>query len=257
MKFAESELNALFAKYFSFHLKSQICPQLNFLKNYIHKQSFAQKIISILEKADTLTAAQHYKTCFKPTCHYDQGTCREPDWALTHCMKPHYVYLANTSGLKVGITRESQIPTRWIDQGAVQALPIGKLDTRYHVGLMEVVIKNHIADKTDWRKMLKNEVMHVDLMEARDEIFEKCADEFEQLADQIGSESLSLVHNAREVCIEYPVLQYPNKVKALNFDKKPDVSGQLLGIKGQYLIFDSGVLNVRKFAGYEVNIVAG
>ena len=190
------------------------------------------------------------------TCHYDQGTCREPDWAQSHCMQPHYVYLANASGVKVGITRESQIPTRWIDQGAVQALPIAKVDTRYHVGLMEVIIKTQVSDKTDWRKMLKNQVEKLDLAEVRNQVFQNCSDEFEKLAHQIGSKNLSLFHDAEEVSIQYPVIQYPDKVKALNFDKNPEVSGKLLGIKGQYLIFDTGVLNVRKFTGYELRFTS-
>ncbi|MFX4228644.1 MAG: DUF2797 domain-containing protein [Porticoccaceae bacterium] len=58
--------------------------------------------------------AQCDSCIIKPeTCHYDQGTCREPDWAQTHCFTDHMVYLANTSGLKVGITRVTQLPTRW------------------------------------------------------------------------------------------------------------------------------------------------
>ena len=90
-------------------------------------------------------------------CHFAAGTCREPDWAETHCMIEHIVYLANSSGIKVGITRHSQVPTRWIDQGAAQALPIFRTQSRLLSGLVEVIFKQHIADKTDWRKMLKNE----------------------------------------------------------------------------------------------------
>ena len=57
-------------------------------------------------------------------CHYAAGTCREPEWGEANCMIDHVVYLANTSGLKIGITRNTQVPTRWMDQGAIQSLPI-------------------------------------------------------------------------------------------------------------------------------------
>ncbi|HPY40033.1 MAG TPA: DUF2797 domain-containing protein, partial [Thiolinea sp.] len=98
-------------------------------------------------------------TCIiKPElCHYAAGTCREPQWGEQHCMQPHFVYLANSSALKIGITRQGQIPTRWIDQGAVAALPILKVQSRYLSGLMEVAFKDHVADKTNWQQMLKSE----------------------------------------------------------------------------------------------------
>jgi hypothetical protein len=68
------------------------------------------------------------------TCHYHLGTCREPDWAQNHCFRPHIVYLANSSGVKVGITRKTQIPTRWLDQGASQALPIFEVQQPFVIG---------------------------------------------------------------------------------------------------------------------------
>ncbi|HFE39135.1 MAG TPA: DUF2797 domain-containing protein [Gammaproteobacteria bacterium] len=186
------------------------------------------------------------------TCHYAQGTCREPEWGEAHCMQPHFVYLANSSGLKVGITRETQIPTRWIDQGAMQALAIAVVQTRYQVGLMEVILKNHVNDKTDWRKMLKNEVEPIDLVGKRDALLSECSLEISELQAKFGEGDIQLTPDAEPVTIHYPVLQYPQKVKALNFDKNPKVSGILEGIKGQYLILDTGVLNIRKFTGYEL-----
>ena len=99
------------------------------------------------------------------TCHFEQGTCREPEWGEKHCFTPHYVYLANTSGLKVGITRHTQIPTRWIDQGATQALPIFKVSTRLQSGLVEIALAEFIADKTNWRTMLKGNADDIDLKE--------------------------------------------------------------------------------------------
>lgn len=186
------------------------------------------------------------------TCHYDQGTCREPQWGLDHCMKPHYVYLANSSGLKVGITRETQIPTRWMDQGAVEALPIAKVQTRLQVGLMEVALKGHINDKTNWRKMLQNDLQEVDIVAKRDELFDLCKTEIADLQNKFGEGAIELIHDAEVVKINYPVLEYPEKIKSFNFDKTPEVTGVLNGIKGQYLLLDTGVLNLRKFTGYEL-----
>ena len=186
------------------------------------------------------------------TCHFDNGTCREPEWGIAHCMKPHYVYLANSSGLKVGITRETQIPIRWMDQGAVEALPIAKVQTRLQVGLMEVIFKDHIKDKTNWRKMLQNDLPDVDIKAKRDELFESCKTEISDLQKQYEG-AIALIHDAELVNIDYPVLEYPEKVKSFNFDKTPEVSGVLKGIKGQYLILDTGVLNLRKFTGYELS----
>jgi len=104
------------------------------------------------------------------TCHYHKGTCRDTEWADSHCMQAHYVYLANSSGLKVGITRHTQLPTRWIDQGAGQAIAIFKVKNRLHSGLIESALKKHVSDRTDWRKMLKGEPRSIDLKAARDEL---------------------------------------------------------------------------------------
>ncbi|MCX4189576.1 DUF2797 domain-containing protein [Methylophaga sp. OBS3] len=194
--------------------------------------------------------------CFmKPeTCHYDEGTCREPDWGLSVCMQDHVVYLANSSGLKVGITRIGQVPTRWLDQGATQALPIFKVKSRYQSGLVEVLFKQHVADRTDWRKMLKGDAEPLDLAAQRDRLFEECAAEIETLQKQFPDGAITPLTAENVVTIRYPVDNYPEKIKALNFDKTPALEGILQGIKGQYLILDTGVLNIRKFAGYQVAI---
>lgn len=192
-------------------------------------------------------------------CHYRFGTCREPQWAKTHCLIPHIVYLANTSGIKVGITRETQIPTRWIDQGAVVALPIARVENRYHAGLIEVFLAKHVADKTDWRKMLKNEFEEVDLEAARgthhallQEITDTLFELDEKTNEKKKIELVPLYDPLKN--IQYPVLEYPSKIVSINLDKNNDFTGKLLGIKGQYLIFDIGVINIRNFAGYEVSI---
>lgn len=186
-------------------------------------------------------------------CHFHLGTCREPEWGKTHCFIPHIVYLANTSGLKVGITRETQIPTRWIDQGAVQALPICRVKNRYHSGLVEVAMKSMVADKTDWRKMLKGQGENIALFEKRDELFKNI-----EWPDALRDESsVEILQNQSVVAIQYPVLSYPEKVTAFNLEKTPEISGTLLGIKGQYLIFDKGVLNIRNLTGYVVSVYMG
>ena len=184
-------------------------------------------------------------------CHYHLGTCREPEWALDHCMKPHVIYLSNTSGVKVGITRESQVPTRWIDQGAVEALPIMRVSTRYHAGLIESAFKQHLNDKTNWRKMLKHELEEVDLSA----VFVNAWAQVEpQLEEALRQDVELLAGEMPAVEINYPALTYPQKISSFNLDKQPAVNGVLEAIKGQYLLFDSGVINIRKFSGYLVRI---
>ncbi len=110
-------------------------------------------------------------------CHYDKGTCRDASWGDEFCMQDHIVYLANSSGIKVGITRHSQIPTRWLDQGAMQAMPIARVSTRQLSGLLEVIFKQHVSDKTNWRTLLKQDAIDLDLPAKRDELFELCHEE--------------------------------------------------------------------------------
>lgn len=186
-------------------------------------------------------------------CHYADGTCREPVWGEQHCMQPHIVYLAVSSGLKVGITREGQVPTRWIDQGAAQALPILATASRHLAGLVEVAIAEHVSDKTSWQRMLKGDPEHLDLCSERDRLLSLVAEPLERLNRQ-SSGGIRGLPDAEVITIHYPVRRYPDKVKALNLDKTPVVRGELCGIKGQYLMLDSGVLNVRKYTGYRVQL---
>ena len=187
-------------------------------------------------------------------CHFAQGTCREPEWAMGHCMQAHRVYLANTSGLKVGITRESQIPTRWIDQGASQALAILHVATRHQAGLVEVALAEFVKDKTDWRAMLKGEPPELDLPAARDRLLAQALPQLTAIRERFPPEALRIDLDSTPVRLSYPVRHYPAQPKSLNLDKDPCIEGQLWGIKGQYLIFDTGVVNVRKFAGYCVRL---
>ena len=200
-----------------------------------------------------ISLAQCDMCIMKPeTCHYEAGTCREPSWGEEFCFKPHIVYLANSSGIKVGITRQTQIPTRWIDQGAVQALPIFKVQSRYMAGLIEIAIAKHVSDKTSWQQMLKNHVDPLDLADKRDELVSKCDVELTEIIKRFGLQAIEFLVDESSVDIRFPVDTYPVKIKSFNLDKNPEVSGILQGVKGQYLLLDTGVINIRKFSGYEV-----
>lgn len=201
------------------------------------------------------TLAECDSCLIKPElCHYHEGTCREPSWGEEHCFQDHFVYLANTSGLKVGITRQTNVPDRWMDQGASQALPIYKVRDRLTSGLVEVILKQHVADKTAWQRMLKGVPENIDLAHDRDRLHHECQQEINDLITNHGDDAVQFLANDRIIEINYPVTRYPEKVKALNLDKTAEVSGSLQGIKGQYLILDTGVLNVRKFSGYKVSL---
>ena len=204
-----------------------------------YNQGFSYKAFMTLASCDICIV--------KPNlCHYHKGTCREPEWGEKHCMAPHIVYLANTSKVKIGITRKSQIPTRWMDQGASFALPILECKDRYTAGLIEAEISKQMSDKTNWRDMLKGVLQEEDLEAHREDIYEQFAD----LLDDMDAEDLE----EPVVEINYPVEQYPEKVSSLSFDKKPLIEGTLMGIKGQYLILDTGVLNIRKHQGYQIEL---
>lgn len=185
------------------------------------------------------------------TCHHHLGTCREPDWAEKVCFNDHIVYLANSSGLKVGITRYDQMPTRWLDQGATQAIPIFQTRSRFLSGVVEVLLAQHMPDKTDWRKLLKGEAVPLDLIQTRDAVFNRYADDLLKLQHAYPDQVALLQEEVVREFI-YPVEQYPVKVTTHNFDKMPQIKGRLQGIKGQYLLLDTGVLNIRKFSGYEL-----
>ena len=189
-------------------------------------------------------------------CHYDQGTCRDPHWGEEYCFTDHYVYLANSSGVKVGITRGSQVPTRWIDQGATQAMPIFRVKSRYQAGLIEDCLREHIADRTHWQKMLKGNSEAVDLEQIRDDLLAQSELGLSHLEQRFGLLAIQRLYHQKVVEINFPVLEFPEKVKSLNLDKQPIVEGVLLGIKGQYLILDTGVINIRKFTAYNVQFSA-
>lgn len=190
------------------------------------------------------------------TCHFHKGTCREEDWGRANCMQPHVVYLANSSGLKVGITRAKNVPTRWIDQGAAAALPIVHVASRYQSGLIEHALRQHVNDRTNWQAMLKGPPPTLDLEAERDRLMAAIAEEAERLRNRFDDPSIQVLTDEQPVSLEYPVLAYPKKISAINLNKQPLVRSTLMGIKGQYLILNDGVINIRKHAGYRIDWTA-
>ena len=160
-------------------------------------------------------------------------------------LQPHIVYLANSSNVKVGVTRKQQVPTRWIDQGAHEAIEIVEVPNRYLAGITEVALKEFVADKTNWRKMLKNDIEDESLVDWRNKLKQYIPDEAKEY----------LIESNTETHLNFPVHKYPEKPKSLNLKKEKSYSGNLVGIKGQYLIFeDETVFNVRSNEGLVVNI---
>ncbi|MEO2058493.1 MAG: DUF2797 domain-containing protein [Mesonia sp.] len=248
-------------------LTSQVQYFMEFEEDFIHMNQLLNREVGITfigyQCLNCGKDKKIYRQGFCYDCFYD--TPRAGDWIMkpelskAHLdeedrdleyekkvqLQPHIVYLANSSNVKVGVTRKSQVPTRWIDQGAHEAIEIVEVPNRYLAGIAEVALKPHISDKTNWRTMLKNEIKDVNLEEKRDELKQYLPDEVQEY----------FLASNKETEIEFPVLEYPKKLKSLNLDKKPEYKGKLKGIKGQYLIFeDDTVFNVRSNEGYKVNL---
>ena len=177
-------------------------------------------------------------------CEAHLGIARDIEWSEKNCLTDHYVYLAVSSGVKVGVTRASQVPTRWIDQGAVKAIKFAKTPNRHLAGLIEKDLKKYMSDKTSWQKMLKNDIdFNADLISEKGKASELLRSDL----NQYNTDDKEIYE------ITYPVKSYPVKIKSINLEKTPDFSGILTGIKGQYLIFEGGfVINIRKYGGYKV-----
>jgi len=170
---------------------------------------------------------------------------RDLEWEMKFQLQPHIVYLAVSSDIKVGVTREKQLPTRWIDQGASYATILAKTNNRYEAGMIEVALKNYVADKTGYQKMLKNEIPEIDLIQQKDYLKIYIPEE----------QSRFYVPDDKVYTFEYPVIHYPKKIKSLNLLKQSEYHGKLTGIKGQYWIFeDETVWNVRGHEGFCVQI---
>jgi hypothetical protein len=156
--------------------------------------------------------------------------------------------------VKVGITRATQIPTRWIDQGATQALPILRVATRQQSGFVEDLLRSQVADKTNWRALLKGDATPVDLLAVREQLFATCSSGLTELQQRFGIQAIQPLSDQAVVQIAYPINAYPAKINSFNLDKNPLAEGTLLGIKGQYLMFDTGVINIRKYTAYQLAI---
>ncbi|WP_295833387.1 DUF2797 domain-containing protein [uncultured Winogradskyella sp.] len=178
------------------------------------------------------------------TAHLDKED-RDLEYEKKVQLQPHIVYLANSSNVKVGVTRKTQVPTRWIDQGAHEAIEIVEVPNRYLAGITEVALKDFVADKTNWRKMLKNDIEDENLIEWRDKLKSHIPEE---------AKDYFIEHN-EETHLHFPVNQYPEKPKSLNIKKDGTYSGKLVGVKGQYFIFeDNTVFNIRANEGKVVEI---
>lgn len=182
-------------------------------------------------------------------CRAHLGEGRDLEWEEQHHNQPHIVYLASTDCVKVGVTNYNNRFTRWIDQGAAQTIILAETSNRYEAGLIEVALKSVLSDKTNWQRMLKNEIDYsIDLVEEKGRIEEVLPSD---LRNFISSDDE--VHQ-----FDYPVIQFPSKIKSISFDKTPELGGKLVGIKGQYLLFeDQQVINIRKHTGYEVEFQFG
>ena len=232
-------VNQLLGKNISFSFLGYQCLNCN-KKKKIFRQGFCYDCF--------MSSASAGDWIMKPelsTAHLDIED-RNLEYEKRVQLQPHIVYLALSSEVKVGVTRNTQIPTRWIDQGAVKAIPIVEVPNRYLAGITEVALKKLYSDKTNWQKMLKNEYVDADLIKEKVSLKYMIPKEAQDFFD-IDKNDVTELH--------FPVLEYPKKVSSLNLDKTPQFSGKLMGIKGQYLIFEDGtVFNVRTFEGYVVCI---
>lgn len=222
-------------------LKIEFTGKINCIKcGAVTKKSFGQGFCYNC----FLTAPEAEECVFFPEkCLAHEGIARDMEYAKENCLKPHYVYFSKTSNIKVGVTRQSQIPTRWIDQGASQAVKFAKTPYRQIAGLIEVELKKNFSDKTSWQKMLKNESTDQNLIDAKQKAIDLLPEDFKKF----------LINDNEIIEIKYPFLKVPQKINSMNFDKNNTIEGILTGIKGQYLIFDNEkVLNIRSHSGYNV-----
>lgn len=186
-------------------------------------------------------------------CSYPDKDCPN-DWAHHHCSQPHVVYIAHSSDLKVGITRKSNVPTRWIDQGAIQAIPFIAVNNRRDAGRVEVFLKQFIKDKTNWRQMLTKSELNLDIQTKKNELVQMVSEYMTQHNQQNPENPIEFIQES-PTNIRYPIVKLPTKLISLKLEEKP-INATLLGIKGQYLIFDTGVINIRKYGGYKVEFTS-
>jgi hypothetical protein len=234
----EIHLNKLIGQEISFHFSGVIfCQECQKKINKTFGEGFCFSCFS--------TAAAASPCILRPElCQAHLGLGRDIDFEQRNHNQPHYVYLAQTDQLKVGITRTTQMPTRWIDQGAAAAIVLAEVPNRYISGVLEVALKTQFTDKTNWQRMLKNESYEGAALD----------DQKWQLEEELPTD-LSQYWTDDDAIWEfnYPVLQYPDKVKSLSLDQQRHVQGKLTGIRGQYLYLDQHtVINIRKHTGYQI-----
>ncbi|PZX43898.1 uncharacterized protein DUF2797 [Nonlabens dokdonensis] len=249
-------------------LKETVQYYLVFRDNFLHVNQLLDKNITLKHVANECLNCSLDKKIWRQGFCYDCFTdipqagdwIMKPELSRAHLdeedrdleyekkvqLKPHIVYLANSSNIKVGVTRKTQVPTRWIDQGAHEAVAILETPNRYLAGIAEVALKDHVADKTNWRKMLTNDVVDEDLLRCRESLLQYIPQEAQEY----------ILDNEKEWQIKFPVLEYPKKVTSVNLAKTPQHNGKLKGIKGQYLIFEDGkVMNLRSHEGFVVEMI--
>ncbi|MEM6686565.1 MAG: DUF2797 domain-containing protein [Bacteroidota bacterium] len=240
---------------------------LNFDDDFLNMNQLLNKTLRLnFERFECLSChldKQIFRQGFCKSCFYEIPSAGDwimrPELSTAHLgiedrdleyekkvqLQPHIVYLALSSEVKVGVTRKPQVPTRWIDQGAIKAVEVIEAPNRYLAGITEVALKSYVSDKTNWRKMLQNVNEEADLLAKKAELKDFIPDEAKEY----------YLANREVVDLDFPVLSYPEKVKSLNLSKTPTYEGVLKGIKGQYLIFeDNTVFNVRGNEGLVVSL---
>jgi hypothetical protein len=239
---------------FSGEIKCQNCHK-SIKKSY--QQGYCYVCATRLARCDLCIVNPH-------TCHYHLGTCREPSWGEKNCFIPYIIYLANSSGVKVGVSRESNLLNRWVDQGAIQGLAIIKTTSRYQAGLIEFALAKFIQDKTNWRKMLSFNVALIDLCAVREQLLGDCNTEIQTIIKKLPPNNIEIISNLSKkdiVTINYPYINSDSydinpgekqPIRSLSKLIKPQlessIQDQLIAIKGQYLLFKNGVLNLRNFS---------
>ncbi|MBI2522225.1 MAG: DUF2797 domain-containing protein [Bdellovibrio sp.] len=233
-------LNPLIGKKIRINFEGRInCIATGELIKKTYGQGYCYKAYTNLPECDMCIVKPHQ-------CHYGKGTCRDMKWGEEHCMIPFVVYLARTNHIKVGVTAANRCETRWMDQGAIEALPILRFSSRYQAGLMELEMSKSLPDKTNWQQMLLGEISDKrDLLELREELYL----EFANLVDDLEGEEVE----STNFYFHYLQVAQLNKVTSIDLDRKHHFEGILIGIKGQYLIFDKGVVNIRKHQGYHLS----
>lgn len=232
-------LNQLLNREIELHFETYQCLHCS-LEKEIYRQGFCKSCFF-----ETPTAGDWIMRPELSKAHLNEED-RNLEYEKQVQLQPHIVYLANSSNVKVGVTRKTQVPTRWIDQGAHEAIEIVEVPNRYLAGITEVALKEHIADKTNWRKMLKNDIEDENLKDWQNRLKAFIPKEVEEY----------FIENNKETNINFPVEKYPEKPKSLNIVKEQSYKGKLVGIKGQYLIFeDETVFNIRANEGIVVKII--